>query len=85
MADNHISIGSAYTLFATTYSQKNNVPTAGDAVPDFTAVIMILVRLAQQNTDILITVNVPHAKGQYDPRDISREEGRTGPMIYDAQ
>ena len=85
LPDNHISIGSAYTLFATTYSQKNNVPAAGNAVPDFTAVIMILVRLAQQNTDILITINVPHVKGQYEPHEINLEDGRTGAMINDAQ
>ena len=72
-------------MFATTYAQKDNLPATGSKVPDFTAVIMIIVRLAQQNTDILITINVPHVKGEYDPREINLEDGRTGAMINDAQ
>ena len=72
-------------MFATTHCQQKSTPVTGDTVPDFTAVIMILVRLAQQNSDILITINIPHVKGEYETRDINLEDGRTGAMINDGQ
>lgn len=52
--------------------------------PDFTALIMTLVRLEREMTDILITINVPHIKGEYDEADVDLELGKQGKLIGDA-
>ena len=41
-------------------------------------------RLEKEKTDILITINVPHIKGEYDEEDIDLEMGRQGKLIGDA-
>ena len=56
----------------------------GAASPDFTAIILTLVRLERELTDILITINVPHIKGEYDEDDVDLELGRQGRLIGDA-
>lgn len=38
-------------------------------------------RLQQQNTDIVITVNVPHIANQYDGSEVDLERGRYGPLL----
>lgn len=54
------------------------------SAPDFTALIMTLLRLERELTDILITINVPHIKGEYDEEDIDLELGKQGKLIGDA-
>lgn len=54
------------------------------AAPDFTAIVLNLVRLEKERTDILITINVPHIKGEYSAKDIDLELGRQGELIKDA-
>jgi hypothetical protein len=54
------------------------------SAPDFTALIMTLVRLERELTDVLITINVPHIKGEYDEEDIDLELGKQGKLIGDA-
>lgn len=71
----------AYTLIATQTPQKSE--SAG-AAPDFTAIILTLLRLEKESTDILITVNVPHIKGEYNEDDVDLELGRQGKLIGDA-
>ncbi|OAA59651.1 Mog1/PsbP, alpha/beta/alpha sandwich [Niveomyces insectorum RCEF 264] len=70
----------AYTLIAT------QTPHRGHAAgtPDFTAIILTLVRLESEATDILITVNVPHIKGEYDEDDVDIAMGKQGQLIGDA-
>lgn len=41
-------------------------------------------RLERELTDILITINVPHIKGEYDEDDVDLELGRQGRLIGDA-
>lgn len=48
---------------------------------EFTALLTTLVRLPDKQTDILITVSVPHAKGEYDPHGLDLEKGQWGPLI----
>jgi hypothetical protein len=62
-------------------SQPSRDPTSA---PDFTAIIMTLLRLEKQKTDILITINVPHIKGEYDEEDVDLELGKQGKLIGDA-
>ncbi|KAI1194298.1 Mog1p/PsbP-like protein [Nemania serpens] len=80
----------AYTLIATlspqappsTEAEGSSAPRPGS--PDFTAIILTLVRLEHEQTDILITVNVPHIRGEYDEDDVDLELGRQGKLIGDA-
>jgi hypothetical protein len=52
--------------------------------PDFTAIVLNLVRLESEHTDILITINVPHIKGEYDEEDVDLQVGKQGKLIEDA-
>ncbi|KAI0542492.1 hypothetical protein GGR58DRAFT_497043 [Xylaria digitata] len=76
-----------YTLIATVHPQAS---TEGDSAParanspDFTAVILTLVRLEREHTDILITINVPHIRGEYDEEDVDLQLGKQGQLIGDA-
>ncbi|EQK97850.1 Ran-interacting protein Mog1 [Ophiocordyceps sinensis CO18] len=73
----------AYTLIAT---QTPKVGQSRDhtSAPDFTAIIMTLLRLERCKTDILITINVPHIKGGYNQDDVDLELGKQGKLIGDA-
>ncbi|KAL7923143.1 hypothetical protein ACQKWADRAFT_290086 [Trichoderma austrokoningii] len=72
----------AYTLIAT---QTPKTPSSGSsAAPDFTAITMTLLRLEEQKTDILITINVPHIRGEYDADEVDLELGKQGKLIGDA-
>ncbi|CAH0017508.1 unnamed protein product, partial [Clonostachys rhizophaga] len=73
----------AYTLIST-QSPKVGASKEGGSSPDFTAIIMTIIRLEKQKTDILITVNVPHIKGEYDEEDVDLELGKQGKLIGDA-
>ncbi|KAF7563765.1 hypothetical protein G7046_g351 [Stylonectria norvegica] len=72
----------AYTLISTQtprVSQRDQT-----SAPDFTAIIMTILRLEKVNTDILITINVPHIKGEYDEDEVDLELGKQGKLIGDA-
>lgn len=73
----------AYTLIAT-ITPKPSSGSERSSSPDFTALIMTLVRLEHELTDLLITINVPHIKGEYDEEDIDLELGKQGKLIGDA-
>ena len=45
---------------------------------------MTLLRLEKYKTDILITINVPHIKGEYDEDKVDLELGKQGKLIGDA-
>lgn len=45
---------------------------------------MTLLRLEREKTDILITINVPHIKGEYDEDEVDLELGKQGKLIGDA-
>ncbi|GAW24137.1 hypothetical protein ANO14919_137180 [Xylariales sp. No.14919] len=78
----------AYTLIATLSPHASTEAESGapqaKAAPDFTAIILTLVRLERERTDILITVNVPHIRGEYDEDDVDLELGKQGQLIGDA-
>ena len=63
-------------------------PKAGSqdraAAPDFTAIILTLLRLEKESTDILVTINVPHIKGEYDENDVDLALGKQGQLIGNA-
>jgi hypothetical protein len=73
----------AYTLIATQTPRPD--PSKGaTSSPDFTAIIMTLLRLEKEKTDVLITINVPHIKGEYDEEEIDLQLGKQGQLIGDA-
>ncbi|KAI0836804.1 Mog1p/PsbP-like protein [Hypoxylon sp. FL0890] len=80
----------AYTLIATVAPPKSDQAStsASDERPaakaDFTAIILTLVRLEREKTDLLITINVPHIKGEYDEDEVDLQLGKQGQLIGDA-
>lgn len=73
----------AYTLIAT-QTPKQNLGSERTSAPDFTALLLTLVRLEKESTDILITINVPHIKGEYDEDEVDLALGKQGELIGDA-
>ncbi|GJC99835.1 RAN-interacting Mog1 protein [Colletotrichum higginsianum] len=74
----------AYTLIATQTPHAQSGSKSGSSAPDFTAIILTLLRLEKESTDILVTINVPHIKGEYDEADVDLELGKQGKLIGDA-
>ncbi|KAK3060593.1 hypothetical protein LTS18_008203 [Coniosporium uncinatum] len=73
----------AFSLFATqeaTQQQDSRKPT-----PDFTGIMLLLVRLEQHETDIVIMVNVPHTPGEYQKQDIDLSALKLGPLLEAGQ
>lgn len=68
-----------YTLIATQTPPPD--PSSRSGAPDFTAIILTLLRLEKELTDILITVNVPHIKGEYDDEEVDLQLGKQGKLI----
>lgn len=69
----------ALTLLATHTS-----PTTANAkaqTSDFTVLLVTLLRLEEQKTDVVVCVNIPHTSGEYDPEDIDLEEGKLGGLV----
>ncbi|TVY46642.1 putative ran guanine nucleotide release factor [Lachnellula occidentalis] len=59
-----------------------NAPAAPDSKsPDFTAIVLTLIRLERESTDILITINVPHIKGEYTEEEVDMQMGKQGKLI----
>jgi len=75
----------AYTLIATqTPPIRTTASGAPSSAPDFTAIVLNLIRLESEHTDILITINVPHIRGEYSEEDVDLQLGKQGRLITDA-
>ncbi|ESZ96769.1 putative ran guanine nucleotide release factor [Sclerotinia borealis F-4128] len=72
----------AYTLIATQTPPHDPDPQA--SAPDFTAIVLNLVRLERESTDILVTINVPHIQGEYSADDVDLQLGKQGKLIENA-
>lgn len=46
--------------------------------------MLTLIRLAEQETDILVTINVPHVVGQFEKDSVDLEHGKMGPLLEQA-
>ncbi|KAI4098993.1 MAG: hypothetical protein LQ339_006186 [Xanthoria mediterranea] len=73
-----------YTLLATTTPPA--AVTNGDVgakAPAFTGVMLTLIRLVAQSTDIVVTINIPHIPGHQEPSDgaLDFEDGRFGSLV----
>lgn len=69
----------AYTLFAT--SPPGSKQRGRPNEPDFVGILLTMVRLEQQKTDIIIAINVPHIAGQYDKAEVDPEAGKQGGLL----
>jgi len=49
-------------------------PHPNRKTPEYTFIHLLLVRLKEQETDILITINVPHYPGEYDKPAMGQQE-----------
>ncbi|KXS95910.1 hypothetical protein AC578_2629 [Pseudocercospora eumusae] len=49
--------------------------------PDFVGILLILVRLEEQKTDIVIAINVPHLPGSYVKEDVDPAAGKYGNLL----
>jgi hypothetical protein len=72
----------AYTLFAT--QKPNPDPAVRRPLPDFTGIMLFMLRLTEHKTDLIITVNVPHVPGEYNPADIDLASQKLGKLLSDA-
>ena len=50
-------------------------------VPEFTAILMTLIRLAEQKTDILISINIPHFTQGNELEHINIDNEKLGSLI----
>ncbi|EFX03758.1 ran GTPase-binding protein mog1 [Grosmannia clavigera kw1407] len=73
----------AYTLIAT-QTPVADPKSSSTSAPDFTAIVLTLLRLEKHNTDLLVTINVPHMRGEYDEEEIDLALGKQGELIGDA-
>ncbi|OCL01926.1 Mog1p/PsbP-like protein [Glonium stellatum] len=75
-----------YTLFATQHPHPPTISPNGASVPrkptpDFTGILLLLVRLVEQKTDIVVTVNVPHVQGEYASEAVDLAAANLGPLM----
>ncbi|KAF1973547.1 Mog1p/PsbP-like protein [Bimuria novae-zelandiae CBS 107.79] len=52
-----------YTL---SFIQTPPPPDRPRKTPDFVAILLLLLRLKEQGTDIMVTINIPHYPGEYE-------------------
>lgn len=52
--------------------------------PDFTGILIVLLRLAEQKTDVVISINVPHAPGEYNKDEVDPATGKNGELLNTA-
>jgi hypothetical protein len=50
----------------------------------FVGIVMIMLRLREYQTDLVITISVPHMGGQYDMRGMDLSEGKLGSLMESA-
>ncbi|KAK3622877.1 hypothetical protein LTR56_021910 [Elasticomyces elasticus] len=69
----------AYTLLATTPPGARQRGRAHE--PVFVGVLLLLIRLVEQKTDVLVAVNVPHIPGHYVAGEVDLERRMTGGLL----
>lgn len=70
--------------FIQTPQQQANGARPSREQPDFTSIHLLLLRLAEQTTDIVITINAPHYPGKYAREEGGSADGKTQ-LIKDAE
>ena len=77
----------AYHLFATQRALDQTPVDVRSGKPPvmFTGISMTLIRLVEQKTDLVISVNVPHSQGGFEERDLDFAKGKMGPLMVAAK
>jgi hypothetical protein len=68
-----------YNLLATSPPGAKQQGRANE--PEFVAIMLTLIRLVDQTTDMLVTINVPHVPGSYEAGSVDLEHGKMGPLL----
>lgn len=71
----------AYTLLATSPPGEKMQGRANE--PEFVGILLLVVRLEAQGTDVVIAVNVPHMPGEFEGVDL--EGGKPGKLLETGQ
>ncbi|KAI9670197.1 MAG: Peptide-methionine (S)-S-oxide reductase [Alyxoria varia] len=72
----------AYSLIASQNHAHNATTSADKPGPDFTVVLLNLIRLEAQKTDILISINIPHTPGEFEnANEVDVPSARNGPLM----
>lgn len=72
----------SYTLVATSPPGAKQRGRARE--PDFVGILLTMVRLVQEKTDIIIAVNVPHIPGNYEQGGVDLATGKHGQLLDQA-
>lgn len=70
-----------YAMFAT----QHNAAKTSKNPEDFTGVLMVLVRLERVKSDVVICVNVPHMRGEYDESEIDLPSQKVGRLVEEGE
>lgn len=73
----------AYTLLAT--SPPGAKQRGRPHEPDFVGILLTLIRLEEKQTDLVVSINVPHLAGQYVAGDVEFEKGKLGFLMERAR
>ncbi|KAK6397516.1 hypothetical protein LTR65_006493 [Meristemomyces frigidus] len=49
--------------------------------PEFVGILLTMIRLVEQKTDLIIAINVPHVAGTYDEAEVDLAGGKYGKLI----
>ncbi|KAL9584108.1 MAG: hypothetical protein Q9212_002316 [Teloschistes hypoglaucus] len=73
------------TLVATTTPPLTTNGNTRALTPTFVAILLTLIRLEPQSTDLIVTVNIPHIAGHQEPTDraVNFEEGKFGSLVQE--
>ncbi|KAI4204642.1 MAG: hypothetical protein LQ350_000957 [Teloschistes chrysophthalmus] len=73
------------TLLATTTPPPTTNGNTRALTPTFVAILLTLIRLEPQSTDLIVTVNIPHIPGHQEPTDgaVNFEEGKLGSLVQE--
>ncbi|KAK4549074.1 hypothetical protein LTR36_007530 [Oleoguttula mirabilis] len=69
----------AYTLLATSPPGAKQRGRANE--PEFVGILLTMIRLVEQKTDLIIAINVPHVAGTYDEAEVDLAGGKYGKLI----
>jgi hypothetical protein len=72
---------STYTLFASQHATGKRARPSKKPTPDFVGILLVLVRLVDKKTDLVVTINVPHVPGEYAKEQSDLEAGKPGPLL----
>lgn len=68
-------------MLSLTFIQTPQNPNPRRKEPEFAYIHLLLLRLKEQGTDILVTINIPHYRGEYEK---PSQEGQETKLMKDS-